>query len=266
MIPSPEARLLVEPFEDTALLSFASLRRVEGFVHCFTTKPWNMAVHRGPDTESAVARRRRICDHLGLAFEHLTAADQIHSAHVLRIIPSDVGRGREGRADALQFVDGMVCDIPGVPLVQFSADCPLIVLVEPRRRVFGTAHASWRGTVGGIALELVRQMVGEYEVDPAELVAGIGPCAGRDEYEVGEAVFRIAAARLRLAERYFRRGGGKLCFDMKSANAAQLIEAGVRPERISIAAESTISDGRFYSHRREGERTGRFALLAGFRR
>lgn len=261
-----EVPLTVEPFEDTALLSFPSLGAVEGFAHCVTTKPWNMAVHRGPDAGLAVERRRRICERLDLPFAHLVAADQIHSAHVVRIIPSDLGRGRTDRADALHFVDGMVCDIPGVPLVQFSADCPLIVVVEPRRRVFGTAHASWRGTVAGITAELIRQMILEFDVTTADLVAAISPCAGPDEYEVGDEVFRVAKARLTQAERFFPLVGARRCFDLKSANVAQLLESGVQAERISVAAEATISDGRFYSHRREGADTGRFALFAGFTR
>jgi YfiH family protein len=265
MMVFTEAPLSVEPFEDTAFLSFPSLREVAGFAHCFTTKPWNMAPHRGPEADLAVARRRRVCEFLRLPFGHLTAADQVHSAHVLRISGSDVGRGRQCRADAMHFVDGMVSELAGVPLVQFSADCPLVVAVEPRRRIFGTAHASWRGTVAGIAVEMIRQLVREFGINPIELIAGVGPCAGRNEYEVGEEVFRVANARLHEAERFFSLVRGKRCFDLKSANAAQLIEAGLRADRISIAAESTISDARFYSHRREGEGTGRFALFAGFR-
>jgi polyphenol oxidase len=257
--------LVTEPFADTSLLSFPSLADIAGFAHCVTTRPWNVAVHRGPQADLAVGRRRRICERLGLPFENLTAADQIHSAHVLRILPSDRGRGREGRETALHFTDGLACDLPGVPVIQFSADCPIIVVVEPRRRIFGTAHASWRGTVARITLELIRQLVREFAVEPSDLIAAIGPCAGPTEYEVGEEVFRIAKTQLAEAERHFPVHAGKRCFDLRSANAAQLLEAGVRPDRISVAGESTMSDPRLYSHRRDGEATGRFGVIAGFR-
>ncbi|HVP12851.1 MAG TPA: polyphenol oxidase family protein [Phycisphaerae bacterium] len=257
--------LAVEPFADTSLLSFPSLSSIGGFSHCITTRPWNMAVHRGPDSDQAVDRRRRICRKLGLPFENLTAADQIHSAHVLRVLPTDRGRGREGRDTAIHFTDGLVCDLPGVPVIQFSADCPIIIVVEPRRRILGTAHASWRGTIARIALELIRQLVREFAVQPDELIAAVGPCAGATEYEVGDEVFRIALAQLADAERHFPVHGGKRCFDLRSANVAQLIQAGVRPDRISVADESTMSDPRFFSHRRDGESTGRFAIIAGIR-
>ncbi len=257
--------LTTEPFEDTSLLFFPLLRRVAGFVHAVTTRPWNMATHRGPHTELALDRRRRLCEHLGLPPANLTATEQIHSAHVLRVLPSDVGAGREGRHTAIRFADGLVCDIPHVPIMMFSADCPIVVAVDPRRRVFGAAHASWRGTVSRVAGELIRQLRQSFEVDPADLYVGICPCAGPTAYEVGEDVFRVAAARLGKVDRFFPMVESRRFFDLRTANVAQLIEAGVRADHITVAGECTISDDRFFSHRRDGAETGRFALVAGFR-
>lgn len=274
------APLESEPFEDTALLGFSALREIPGFVHAITTRPWNMAPHRGPQAEFAVERRRRICAHLGLPFDRLTAPDQIHSPHVLRILPSDIGAGREGRHNSIRYVDGLVCDLPDVPVMQFSADCPIVIVVDPARRVFGTAHASWRGTVTHIVAELVMAMQHEFDVNPVHLFTGICPCAGPNDYEVGEDVRRIALSRIEGAERFFRPrlarresdaphglvpSPAKWLFDMRAAIAAQLIDCGVQAHRIHIADHSTMTDERFYSHRRDGAETGRIALIAGFR-
>jgi YfiH family protein len=258
--------LASEPFHDTALLRFPALAAIPGFAHAVSTRPWNLSLHHGPDREQAVMRRRLICEHIGLPFDRLIAANQVHSPHVLRVTACDVGAGRDDHAMAVKFVDGLVCDLPSTPIIQFSADCPLLVAVDARRRVFGTAHASWRGTVAGIAGELLRQMRVECGVDPADLVVGVCPCAGPEEYEVGEEVRRIAAARLGAsAEAFFPRRGGRIFFDMRAANVAQLTEGGVRPEGIFVATASTMSDSRFFSYRRDGAETGRFAVIAGFR-
>jgi YfiH family protein len=265
--------------DDTVLLSFPALNQVNGFSHAITTKPWNMSLRQGLQVDRAVARRRRVCEVLRLPFEKLTAADQVHSPHVLRVRPADAGAGREIRDTAIRHCDGLVCDLPGVALTQFSADCPIIVVVEPRRRILGTAHASWRGTVAGIASELIRQLRREFKVDPADLLGGICPCAGPDEYEVGDDVRRIALARLDDADQYFKTARSdvvpsgieagrvparKWYFDMRAANASQLVAAGLAANRIQIARPSTLSDPRFYSHRRDGASAGRFALIAGF--
>lgn len=265
MTGTPTVELTAIPFEDTTLFQFPSLAGVPGLAHAITSKPWNMATHTGPHADLAVTRRRRVCEFLGLPFERLTAADQVHSPHVVRVHAADAGAGRDGRHTALKFVDGLVCGLPGVAIVQFSADCPLVVAVDPERRVVGTAHASWRGTVAEITLELVRQLRREFGVSPGNLLAAICPCAGPCEYEVGEDVRRVALARLPEADRFFPRVDGRLRFDLRAANVDQLVRAGVRHDRIHVAANSTMTDGRFYSHRLEGAGAGRFAVFVGFR-
>lgn len=258
-------QLVSDPIDDSALLRFPALREIEGFSHAITTRPWNMAPHRGPDADRAVERRRRICEKLGFPFERLAAPDQVHSPHVLRVETGDIGAGREGRHHAIKFVDGLICDLPDVPVIQFSADCPLVLVVAPKQRAFGTAHSSWRGTVTHIVTELVERIRKEFDARPTDMLAAICPCAGPEEYEVGDDVRRIALSRIEDAARYFHRRGEKWRFDMRAANADQLIAAGLSPDRIWIADHSTMSDRRFYSHRRDGADTGRFALFAGFR-
>jgi len=148
--------------------------------------------------------------------------------------------------------------------MQFSADCPLIVLVNPDPLVFGMAHASWRGTVAGITTELVKQLVQEFDVAPTNLYGGICPCAGPAEYEVGDEIRRIATARLGDgASRFFENRDDRLYFDMRTANLAQLEDEGVNLDRIEVANVSTITDERFWSHRRQAKAAGRFALVAG---
>src|SRR5262249_18527034 len=127
----------------------------------------------------------------------------------------------------------------------------------------GTAHASWRGTVAGISAILVERMGIEFGSAPADLWAGLAPCAGHDAYEVRDDVRRIARTLLPEADRFFATREGRLTFDLKAANADQLIRSGIPAPHIEIASECTIRDERFYSHRREGPNTGRFALIAG---
>lgn len=257
-------KLLVTKLADTHLLEFPAMKAQPRLIHAITTKPWNMAPHRGPDAAHAIERRKQICSHLGLDFEKLTAPDQIHSHHVLRVTPSDTGRGRLGRDTAIPFVDGLICNIPGVPLLQLSADCPLILVYDPCRPAIGTAHASWRGTVARIAENLVSSMQREFGSNPAELLAAIAPCAGPTRYEIGEDVRRIADTLLPDADRFFppSPGSAKRCFDLRAANVDQLQRAGLHPSHIEVADACTISDDRFYSHRREGHAAGRFALIA----
>ncbi len=245
------------------VLCFPRLAVQTGLVHAVTLRPWNMAPHRGPDAHRAIERRRALCRALGLDFDRLTAPAQIHGADVLPIEPADIGRGRDGRDSAIPFVDGLLTDRPGVGIIMLSADCPPLLLYDPVRRVLGAGHASWRGTVAGIAANLVHQMTRSYGSRPQDLLAAIGPSAGPCCYAVGPEVRRIAATRLSDVDACVPRRDGRWYFDLWRALHIQLSEAGLKPENIETAAICSICDERLFSHRREGDAAGRYALIAG---
>jgi len=236
-------RMIEDTSDEEPLLRFKHLAAEPGLVHAFASRPWNLAPHRGPQRELAVERRRRICAVLGVAFDRLTSPQQVHGAEILRVEETDIGAGRLGRAEAVPFVDGLITERPGVPLVLLSADCPLVLAYDPRRSALGIVHA-------------------EFGCDAADLRAAIAPCAGPCCYEVGNEVLRIFRTRFAEGDRFFRPAGDRFLLDLWEANQAQLLSAGVRPERIERADLCTICTGRFWSHRRDGADAGRSALFA----
>jgi hypothetical protein len=262
MVP---VEMTAEPLDDTHLLRFPGLSRFARLAHAVTIRPWNMAPHRGDQADRAIARRKRICDYLGVPFDRLTAPDQIHSHHITTIEDEDVGAGRTGRDGAVRFVDGLITDRADTPILQLSGDCALIVAYDPVGHAVGAVHAGWRGVVAGAAMQLVRRLESEYNCLAADLWIGVAPCAGPERYEIGRDVARIVASLLPDADRFLPHRDGRTYFDMKAAIADQLMAAGARAERIEIAGACTITDPRFYSHRRDGGATGRFALIASLK-
>ena len=250
---------------DIRLLRFERLGREGGLVHAVTTRPQNMAPHRGIDCERSVEWRRRVCDILDVPFERLTSPVQVHGGNSIRIEACDVGRGRDGRDSAVPHVDGLLTDRPDVPIIVLSADCPIVVLYDPDARAVGTVHASWQGTVAGASTQLVRRMQREFSSAPKHLLAGICPSAGPCCYEVGEDVYRVACARLTDPQSCFEAKGDRYLFDMWTANLQQLVRQGVQRENIDVARLCSICDDRFFSHRRDGAQTGRFALVVAVR-
>lgn len=257
--------MIEQSYGDLKLLRFERLAGEVGLVHCVTTKPQNMAPHRGIGCEDAIRWRREICGVLGVLYDTLTSPSQVHGSDVLRVEDGDVGCGRDGRGSAVANVDGLLTDRPGVPLILMSADCPLVCAYDREKRAVGAVHASWKGTVGRAAEHLVRRMQAEFGSDPAGLLTAVCPSAGPCCFEVGREVQRLARTRLDDADACFVNREGRLYFDMWDANYRQLIGAGVRPENIEVAGICTICDRRFWSHRRDGETAGRFALFVGLK-
>jgi YfiH family protein len=150
------------------------------------------------------------------------------------------------------------------------ADCTPIIVYDPAHHALGVAHAGWRGTVSKIAVALVEAMSDAFGSEPAALIAGIGPSIGPCCYEVGEEV--IAAARTAFEREVERRDGWPLLFsdgaatylDLWSANRVLLEWTGVR--QIETARLCTACHRqRFFSHRAEAGKTGRFAMVAALR-
>ncbi|HSW45062.1 MAG TPA: polyphenol oxidase family protein [Phycisphaerae bacterium] len=257
--------MIEEKHNDITLSMFERLSREGGFVHALAGKPRNYAPHRGVGREWAMKARGRVCEILGLPLECLTAPAQVMAGEVIRVEPQDVGRGRDGRGSAIPFVDGLICDTPGVPLVLLSADCPLICVYDPDRPAIGAVHAGWQGTVAGAVENLIVQMRRCFSSRPERVLAGISPAAGPCCYEIGDEVRRIAAGRLPNADDVVAVRNGRLTFDMWAANRNQLLRSGLDPENIELAGICSICDERFWSHRRDGADAGRTALFVALR-
>lgn len=264
-VPAADSHVIRTVHCDVEGWAFEQLAAEPRLRHVFVSRPHNWAPHRGPLREAAVEQRRALCAALGFDFERLTSPQQIHGAELLRVEDGDVGAGRLGRGQAVPFVDGLLTDRAGLPLILLSADCPLVLVYDPRRPALGIAHASWLGTAAGISRRLVERMAAEFGCDPSRLKAAIAPSAGPCCYQVGPEVRRIFRTRFPDADAFFsppgEAGGGRL--DLWAANAAQLIAAGMPAGAIESSRMCTICDRRFWSHRRDGPDAGRNALVAG---
>lgn len=235
---------------------FDSLRARSGLAHAFSMRPDDVSVRLDDAAPQREARRRRMALDIGLDPLHMCCCVQIHETG-LAVIDADHPRGRIERTDAL------VSGSPHIPLMCFSADCPLILAFDPVRRAVGIVHASWRCTVAGAARRLVEAMVRRYGCDPGGMLAGIGPSAGPCCYEVRRDVYD-AAADLPKRDDLFPTSDSRTFFDLWRANREQLVAAGVPRAGIETAEICTIcGNDAYYSFRREGAGCGHFGLMAG---
>lgn len=234
---------------------FEHLRHVAGLVHAFSTRPMNVAPRDGCGAAQRAANRRTMVADWGLEARRLCYCQQVHESHLAVVDDSRPGGPLPG-------CDGVITALPGRPLMTFSADCPLVLVADPVRRVLGLVHASWRCTMARMAERLVELMAARCGCRTADLRAGVGPGAGPCCYEVQRDVYE-AATELPGREQCFSTRAGRLYFDLWQANRMQLVAAGVPEERIEVAGVCTLCrNDVFYSYRREGPDCGHFGLLA----
>jgi polyphenol oxidase len=102
----------------------------------------------------------------------------------------------------------------------------------------------------------------EFESSPSDLIVAIGPCLGACCGEVGEEVveaFREAGHPESAIARWFSQGPrGRPLLDLWTANADQLIRAGIPRDQIHVAELCTRTHaGLMHSYRAAGARAGR---------
>jgi YfiH family protein len=229
----------------------------DGFVHGFPERSGgvstglraslNLGKRWGDDEANVEENRRLLAAHVGYEPDQLQIMRHVHGTSVWRV--------GEPLPDPAEF-DGLVTDRVGPVLGAFAADCMPLLFADPIARVIGSAHAGWRGTVGGVATNVVGRMA-QLGASPATIRVAIGPSIGPCCFEVGPEVvdaFRDAFGPL---PGMVVAGPAKDHIDLRVATRAVLEGAGVRPDHVDADPPCTkCNPDRFFSYRRDGQAGG----------
>ncbi len=202
----------------------------------------NVAILTGDLPDRVRENRARLAAALGRAPEGVVMGRQVHRAGLRRH-----ERRQEPRvyADAVRSpdeVDAHVTDDPDLTPLVMVADCLPVALSGPGG--VAMVHCGWRGLAAG----MLGKAAVAVEATAAAIGPGIGPCC----YEVGEEVLSAFAGLDGVAT-------GRM-LDLTAVATRRLAEAGV--EQVEPSGLCTSCNPElFYSHRRDGERTGRQAGL-----
>lgn len=223
----------------------------------------NMGLHVGDNPETVWQNRQRFCQALAVDVTKVVSPEQIHGAVVKRVTAADRGRGAKVYAEAIAGTDALITNEPGLPLLLCFADCTPVIFLDPEKKAVGIAHAGWKGTVAKIAAKTVAQMTAEFGSKPQDILAGIGPAIGPCCYEVGpEVAARFVEAFPAEQAAIIQEKAGHVHVNLWEANRSQLLQAGLKPENIEVAAACTACEHQWYfSYRADGGHTGRLAAV-----
>lgn len=253
----------------TGLYCAEALDKAGGVSHGFSTREGGITVDppkaslnlswtRCGSPEEVIANFKIFAEGAGIDYDDMAVVNHEHGANVLRIAHEHRGRGFY--KDPLPPCDGIITDDPTVTLVTSHADCGAYFFYDPVHRAIGMAHAGWKGTLLRIGAEMARRMAEEFDTDPSDIIAATGPCICRDCFEVDTD----------LGEKFQSEFGypgisrpgrqGKAYVDLELAAAVQFVEAGIRPESITLMNACTYENRQhFFSHRRDKGITGSMA-------
>lgn len=254
-----------EGSEASIVVLRSELLRQRGVRHAFSTRlggvsegPFatlNVAVGPGDDPACVAENLRRFAAALEVDPERLFQTSQVHGATVRTVTAHD-----DRRAVLHEEADALVADDRSLGIGIRTADCVPILLHDAVTGSVAAVHAGWRGVVGGIVENAVATLAIRAR-GSAGIVAAIGPSIGPCCFEVGDEVAEAIEGAAPSPAPIVDRSRAKPHVDLRRAVRAQLRALGIGDPSIEDVAGCTRCDAdRFFSHRRDGARSGR--LLA----
>jgi polyphenol oxidase len=235
------------------MIEASSLAQLDGIAHRFFTRrggvssglysSLNCGFGSGDNPDNVRENRRRAAEAFGRREPELLTLYQIHSTDVLA-----VGAERWISPGAPK-ADGMVTDRPDVVLGVMAADCAPVLLADPQAQVIGAAHAGWRGALNGVVEATIAAME-KLGARRERVRAAVGPCIGRESYEVGP---EFPAPFLKQDEanaRFFRPAprAGHFLFDLPGYICGRVGKAEVAVE--ATGHDTLAAPDDFFSYRR----------------
>ena len=203
------------------------------------------------DPVSVQENRRRVAEQIGVDECALRTPYQEHGRRVSILDGSEASSWRAP-------CDGLATRHQGIVLGIVTADCAPILFADRGNGVIGAAHAGWRGALAGIVDTTLEAMASLGASGPVEAV--IGPCIGRDSYQVGPELRDEFLTQSRDNARFFRiSAGDRFLFDLSSYVGSCLRRRGVIFDMIMV---DTYRDASFFSYRRScHERAGDYGRM-----
>lgn len=210
-------------------------------------------------------KKKEIAHRLNIPYSRITTGEQVHKNSIAIVREKDLGR-------KFPTTDGLITDLPNVPLAIFVADCPPIFLFDPQKKIVGLLHAGWRSTVANISSQAVEIMSEVFGVKAENLLVAIGPHICKECYRVSwspvaksftecfeslgrEVLLSIISDSPQASQKKF------WSIDLAKANSYQLQRAGVLPENIEITPICTYEHKNFFSYRRDKTSAGRLMAI-----
>ena len=269
----PETHILnTRRDQDLVYYTFPAFDAVPFVRHGFSTRlggvsegiyaSMNLSFTRGDDPEKVRENFRRICKSMGVSEEQVVVSAQEHHTVIHNATAADRGRGVT-RDRGYTDIDGLLTDEPGVVLCTQYADCVPLFFLDPVKRVVGTSHSGWKGTVARIGAVTVDRMCSDYGCDRRNILAAVGPSIGPCCFEVDTPVYEAFSQMKEFDSGcYQARPGGKFHIDLWEVNRRILQASGISPEHITVTDLCTrCRPDVFWSHRATGGDRG---SLAGF--
>ncbi|MBO5179557.1 MAG: peptidoglycan editing factor PgeF [Clostridia bacterium] len=227
---------------DIEYIQFRKLLEYKEIAHCYTLKTGELNFRSYNDEkkkEIVENNYKRICDELDIDYKDVIRPFQMHTDNVAFVECKTKVRP-DIYSDNYRDTDGVITNKKDIILATTNADCVLIMLYDPERKVIANIHAGWRGTFKKVALKTIKMMKEKYNSKPENILCFICPAIRKCHFEVRDDV-KIECEKIfkhtnRIEEIIsigeVKDGAQRYFIDNVLINKILLVEAGIKEENI----------------------------------
>ena len=143
--------------------------------------------------------------------------------------------------------DAIITKMKNIALGVVTADCIPILLFDHKNKIIGCIHAGWKGAFSDIIKNTILKM-GKLNSNN-KIYASIGPCIGKNSYEVDINFFKKFLTSSKKNKKYFSdKNKSKKYFNLREYAADKLKEVGVIFDHVKY--DTFREKNYFFSYRR----------------
>ena len=181
----------------------------------------------------------KVCKKIGCDKNKLILLNQIHSkiVHKVSKIPKKKLKG-----------DSVITNKKGIALGILTADCAPVFIYDKVNNLISALHVGWKGAFKKIITITLKKLVSKGS-NLNDLVAIIGPCIGKENYEVKKDFFNKFIKQRKSNKKFFNKKNNKLYFSLNNYIRDEFLKFGVKNIEI-IKKDTYILSNNLFSARR----------------
>ena len=145
--------------------------------------------------------------------------------------------------------DAIVSEMKNISIGILTADCAPILFYDPKKNIIGCAHSGWKGALKGIITNTIKKF-NEINSRNDDLIAVIGPCIDKKNYEVEDDLLEKFITKDKKNEIFFEKiNHKKYTFDLRGFINKEITSLGIK-NIDNIDIDTFSKKELFYSYRR----------------
>ena len=225
------------------------LKKFIGLKHCFFSRKggFSKGIYEGlncgrgsNDKRNNIIRNLNyVSKRMGVKKSKLILMHQTHSNKVLEVKKVNIRKSFHS--------DAIVTKVKGLALGVVTADCAPVLLYDKKNKIIGCIHAGWKGAYSGIIKNTIKKIKGIG--GSTDIFASIGPCIGKDNYEVDKNFHQKFLSKSKKYKKYFsNKNKSKKSFNLREYVHDRLKEQNVRVDHVN--RDTYREKKNFFSFRR----------------